>query len=163
MIVIMNWVRWNFNVALLCIIRSPLVQSFPCSYDWKLFFNFLACVPFLGSPLDTYWLTSHHWSRGVLERPWCLLLERVPPWILTFPPLPARCTERQRCCWDGLSAGHTASSLRQTFGLLWSAHTVPSGCTWQGHTMINWSSKRQTSSDALGGYLNLKCWFQFLL
>lgn len=49
------------------------------------------------------------------------------------PHSPAHYTERQRCCWDGLSAGHTASSPRQTFGVPWSVRTAPSGCTWEGH------------------------------
>lgn len=160
-IAILTGVRWSLMVTLFCITQSPLVWSFPCSYDWNLFFNFLAHVPFLGPPVDTSWLTSHPWCRGTPERPWCLSLGRVLPWSLTFPLLPARCTERQRCCWDGLSAGHTASSLRQTFGVPWSVHTVPSGCTWQRHTMMDWSRERQTSSDALGAYLNPKCWLFF--
>lgn len=158
MIAILTGVIRNLSVASICITRSPLVWSFPCSYDGNLFFNFLAHVPFLGPP------GRSGLARGARKAPCCLLLGRVLPCFLTFPPLPARCTERQRCCWDEPSAGHTASSLRQTFGVLWSVHTVPSGCTWKRHTVVSdWSRKRQTSSDAVGGYLNLKCWFCFLL
>lgn len=69
-------------------------------------------------------------------------------------PLPGRCTEKRRCCWDGRSAGHTASSRRQTCGALSTAHTSPSGCTWLGEMMRDsgegvWSSKVRRRGGAL--------------
>lgn len=57
------------------------------------------------------------------------------PWTRIPLPLPGHCTGTQRCCWDGQSAGHTASSQTQTCGALWTSHSAPSGCTWEGRTM----------------------------
>lgn len=126
-----NEVRWTLNIALICISRSPSVWPFPCPYEWNLFFSVSVHSTFLGFPL----LHEHPWPwpRAAPERPWCFLPggEFCPGF---WPPhSPAHCTERQRCCWDGPSAGHTASSPRQTFGVPWSAHTAPSGYTWEGH------------------------------
>lgn len=76
-----------------------------------------------GAQLSREALVGFHGER-VLQRPWT----HIPL------PLPGHCTGKQRCCWDGRSAGRTASSQRQTCGALWTVHSAPSGCTWEGQS-----------------------------